>query len=650
MSKNSATNNAKKNRRGLKSPRTIGAIVVAASIVLIAVWLKVVRGGEDPMSSLATFVAKRGPLTISVLESGTIKSREQIIIKNECEGRSQIIRLVPEGTRVKKGDLLFELDASQTEDERIDQEIDVQNTYAAFIDANETLAVVKNQVESDLELAKLTLEFAKQDLEQYIDGLYPNDVNAAEGRIIMAEEELMHAQQTLEWSERLYEEKYIPETDLLRDKLTKSRSNLDLKLRRSDLELLQKFTYQRNIAQLESDVHQAEMALYRAQRKARADVVQAEAGLKAKTLEYARQEDKLKKLEDQLTKAKVYAPADGLVIYATSAQRGGPFRGRREPLEEGTEVHEREEIIYLPTADSAMAEVSVHESSLEKVRLGLPAIITVDALQGKKFLGHVARIAPLPDARSMWMNPDLKVYDTDIYLEDNDSALRTGMSCKAEIIIEQYEDAVYIPIQAVMRVRGKPTVHIVKEKAIEPREVEIGLDNNRMVRIISGLQEGEVVLLTPPLKSGTIESESEDIITEIPDSMVASDSVEERVSQRLEEINGADLDMRDIPTGGFTNEQLQRAGRPEGPGREGRGARQGQRSREGFPELSDEQRERMRQRFQNMSPEERQRLQNMSPEERRRMRQQLQSTAPEGRERSRQQDLSDDGQDSERNR
>lgn len=642
-------NNAKNGRRGLKSPRTIGAIVVAASIVLIVVWLKVVRGGEDPMSNLATFVAKKGPLTISVLESGTIKSREQIIIKNECEGRSQIITLVPEGTRVKKGDLLFELDASETEDEKIEQEIRVQNIEAAYINATENLAVVKNQAESDIDKAELTLEFAKQDLEQYNDGLYPNEVTAAEGRITLAEEELKRAQQTLEWSQRLYEEKYIPETELLADQLSKSRRVLDLTLSQNDLELLEEFTRKRNIAQLESDVHQAEMALERTNRKARADVIQAEAELKAKNLEFQRQKGQLEELVDQLSKAKIYAPADGLAIYATSAQRGGPFRGRREPLEEGAEVHEREEIIYLPTADSAMAEVSVHESSLEKVRLGLPAIITVDALQGKKFLGRMGRIAPLPDARSMFMNPDLKVYDTDIYLEDNDSALRTGMSCMAEIIIEQYEDAVYIPVQAVMRVRGKPTIHIVNEKAIEPREVEIGLDNNRMIRIISGLQEGEVVLMTPPLKSGTIESESEDIITEIPDSALASDSVEKRVSQRLEEING-DVNTRNIPTGDLADERPQRAGRSEGPGREGRGARQGQRNREGSPELSSEQRERMQQRLQNMSPEERQRLQNMSPEERQRMRQQLQSTAPAGRARSGQQDLSDDSQDSEGNR
>ena len=631
-------NNAKNNRRGLKSPRTIGAIVVAASIVLIVVWLKVVRGGEDPMSNLATFVVKRGPLTISVIESGTIKSREQIIIKNEVEGRTSIISLVPEGTRVKKGDLLVELDASKLEDTKIDEEIRVQNAEAAFINAQETLAVVQNQTISDVNLAELALEFSIQDLEQYLVGEYPIAQTAAENNITLSQEELTRAKQTLEWSERLYEEKYLPETELLADKLAVTRSTNKLDLNENNLKLLQNFTYKRNIAQLESDVHQAKMALERTKRKARADVVQAEANLKAKELEFQRQKDKLQKLVDQLAKAKIYAPADGLAIYATSARRGGPFRGRREPLEEGSEVHEREEIIYLPIADSAMAEVSVHESSLEKVRVGLPAIITVDALQGKKFLGRLARIAPLPDARSMFMNPDLKVYDTDIYLEDNDSALRTGMSCMAEIITEQYEDTVYIPVQAVIRVRGEPTVHIVSEKAIEPRKVEIGMDNNRMVRIISGLQEGEVVLLTPPLKSGTIESELEDIITEIPDSALASDSVEQRVSQRLEEINGTDVNTRNIPSGDLADERPQRASRPEGPGREGRGARQGQRNREGSAELSSEQRERMRQRLQNMSPEERQRLQNMSPEERQRMRQQLQSTAPAGRARSGQQD------------
>ena len=112
-----------------------------------------------------------------------------------------------------------------------------------------------------------------------------------------------------------------------------------------------------------------------------------------------------------------------------------------------------------------MAEVDVHEASLDKVRAGLPAIVTVDALPGKKFIGTVARIAPLPNAQSMWMNPDLKVYTTNINLETIDPDLRSGMSCKAEIIVEQYQDVVYIPVQAVLRVDGQPTVYVVKEGA-----------------------------------------------------------------------------------------------------------------------------------------------------------------------------------------
>ena len=87
----------------------------------------------------------------------------------------------------------------------------------------------------------------------------------------------------------------------------------------------------------------------------------------------------------------------------------------------------------------------------------LPAIVTVDALPGKKFIGTVARIAPLPNAQSMWMNPDLKIYTTNINLETDDQGLRSGMSCKAEIIVEQYQDVVYIPVQT--RPAGRRTAH-----------------------------------------------------------------------------------------------------------------------------------------------------------------------------------------------
>jgi HlyD family secretion protein len=112
----------------------------------------------------------------------------------------------------------------------------------------------------------------------------------------------------------------------------------------------------------------------------------------------------------------------------------------------------------------------------------------------------------------MFMNPDLKVFNSDIYLESNGVELRTGMSCKAEIIIDEYEDVVHVPVESVIQVGGKSTVYVVKGKSYGSREVEIGLDDNRRVHIKKGLDEGERVLLAPPLAAGEIET----VATKIP--------------------------------------------------------------------------------------------------------------------------------------
>jgi HlyD family secretion protein len=610
------TNNKTANERnGIKSFWTVGAVVAVATIVVVFIWLKVVRGGEDPTSDMATFVTKRGPLTISVLESGTIQPQEQITLRDEVEGRTTIVRLVPDGSLVKKGDLLVELDASTLKDKIIDQDILVQKARAAFVDANENLAIIKNQAKSDIDVATLNLKFARQDLQQYVDGLYPKDVNEQTAKIRLAEENLKRAEDVNDWSKRLYEEKYLSETEYLADRLSVQRSKLDRDVAKSDLDLLENFTYQRQIEQLTSDVNQAEMALERQERKGAANVVQADADLNAKELEYNRQKEKMKKIEDQLEKTKIYAPQDGMVVYATSGGgRRGPF-DRRDPMDIGVEVAERQDLINLPTANSMKASVDVHETSLEKVRIGLPAVITVDALAGKKFLGRIQRIAPLPDARMQWANPDLKIYPTDIYLEDSDTSLRTGMSCKAEIIIAQYEDAVYIPVQAVLRIAGQPTVYVVNnDGSYTERKVEIGLDDNNMIRIVSGLEEGEVVLMTPPLRAATIESGAKISGVEIPS---GAGELQDRVSQKLEEVNG-------------NTARPQQQSQGQGQSAEAGGDRSG--SPGGFEMPSQEQMDQMRNRLENMTDEERQkareemrqRFENMSEEERQAMRQRFQ--------------------------
>jgi len=609
--------------------------LVAGFVVFTALRLTTSKENLGPGSDHPTFTVMRGPLRISVIESGTITAREQVVIKNEVEGRTSIIYLIPEGTRVKKGQLLVELDASKLLDERVDQQIRVKNTEAAFVGAREELEVVKNQAEADVDKARLVYDFAVEDLKKYLEGEYPNQLKEAESKLTLAKEEVARSQEKVEWSRRLFQEKYISNTELTADELTLKKNILNLELAENDLDLLKQYTHKRRLAQLESDVKQAKMALDRTIRKAKADVVQAESNLEAKKAEFEQQQDKLKKIEIQIEKTKIYAPNEGLVVHATSASSGGPPRRRMvQPLEEGQEVRERQELIHLPTTSSAKVEVAIHETNLDKVRVGLPVKVTVDAIPNETFWGTVATIAPLPDAGSAWLNPDLKVYNSDIYLENNSDNLRTGMSCKAEIIIEQHQEATYVPVQAVLRVGGRPTVYVLKGNTLEPRAVEIGLDNNRMVRIIGGLEPGEVVSLTPPLAAATVEpAEYSDVIkTETIPPATGTKPALETIGRNAspEEQPGGSLPSGNLLDRNGAGQDEEGAGRQrprldqrpgdlagEGP-QPSSGPAQGN---QGTRNLTPEQRERMQQFLQSLSPEERERFRNMSPEERRRLRQ-----------------------------
>jgi HlyD family secretion protein len=504
--KTNDTNKVESRTPGKKPYRLVAAAAMVVAVGLLVIWFTVVRGGEAPANTIETAVAKRGPLTISVLETGTLMAKDPEIIRNTLEGRATIISIIPEGTRVKKGDLLVELDVSTLRDNRIDQVILVKNAEAAYINAKETLDITRSQAQSNVELAQLKHEFAKQDLDKYtgLNGEYSNLVASADGKIALNAEELKKAQDYYDWSKKLYDERYLSETQRQADELAMKRAALNLQVASNDANLLKQYTKRRQTAQLTSDVNQAAAALDRAKAKARANMAQADAELAAKEQEYQRQQDKLAKIDDQIKKADVYAPTEGMVVYATS-NAGGRGHDDRQPLADGVQVWERQELIYLPKSTSIVAEVDVHEASLQKVRPGLPAIVTVDALPDKKFMGTVTRIAPLPDPQSMRMNPDLKVYKADIALEVDDPQLRSGMNCKAQIIVEQYADAVYVPVQSVLRVDGQPAVFVLDDTGeIEQRRVEIGFDDNNVIRVARGLEEGEEVLLTPPLNAGAV--------------------------------------------------------------------------------------------------------------------------------------------------
>ena len=74
-------------------------------------WIQGLWAEDTELDDSKWHEVKRGPLTISLRRSGTIHHRDKVIIKSKLEGYSTVIWLIDEGSQVKAGDLLLEMES-----------------------------------------------------------------------------------------------------------------------------------------------------------------------------------------------------------------------------------------------------------------------------------------------------------------------------------------------------------------------------------------------------------------------------------------------------------------------------------------------------------------------------------------------------------
>ncbi len=450
---------------------------------------------SGPASGIEGAPVRRGPLRISVIERANLKADKSINLKCELEGRSTILWLIEEGAMVAEGELVCQLDTSTQVQRRVEQEIAVQNAEASFVTAKQNLAIQESQNESDVKRAEQELLFAEKDRVKYVEGEYPQSLQAADEEILLAEEDATRKESELEWSRRLAEKGFLTRTQLDADEFAYNSARVKLEQARRAKTLLIEHDHPRKLLELEAAAAEAGRELERVKLQAMARVTDFQSDVRASEAKLNLERDELAKLVSQIEKAEMRAPVAGMVVYAKES--GGRWGGG-EPIQEGTEVRERQDIITIPSSQGMVAEMSLHESVLEKVTEGMPCILTVDALGTQPFTGRVRFKSTLPDQNSWWANPDLRVYRTEVEVAETDPGLKTGMSCQVEVVVADLEDVLHVPVQSIFLDAGKPVAFVARDGEAELRPIEVGLDNGKWVEVRSGLAEGEVVLLAQP--------------------------------------------------------------------------------------------------------------------------------------------------------
>jgi membrane fusion protein (multidrug efflux system) len=145
-------------------------------------------------------------------------------------------------------------------------------------------------------------------------------------------------------------------------------------------------------------------------------------------------------------------------------------------------------LFVIEDLDTLIVRVNVPERELSKLSVGQMAELDFDAVPGRRFAGKISLISP-------YINAQTATFEVRIRLTDDDALLRPGMFARVAIVYERKLDALQIPRTALLDGDGPPKVFVVQEGKAMERAVQLGLSNGAMVEVVSGLKDGEQVVV-----------------------------------------------------------------------------------------------------------------------------------------------------------
>ncbi len=410
------------------------------------------------------------------------------------------------------------------------------------------------QVDKDLEADEAELE---KGLKTDASGQQQNTVSEFlqarsdnRGKVNDARSTREQAQDRAAWSQRMFKKGYTSRSQADADQLRLDSSENNFRKAQLELQVLEKYTLEKTVTELWSKFKEAERSLEREEIEAKSKEAQARIDRNNKQVLFRQVEDKKLEIEDEIRKCTILSPQKGLVVYHMTEQSSRGFGSQQSIIAQGEPVREGQKMMRIPNLNKMLVNTRVHEAMVARIRgevtrptyftdafraglvigthslemltrfeamdnlkdkfkdrdyrivfPGQVARIRVDAAPGKIFEGHVKSVAAVA-SMAEFFSSDVKVYTTMVSIDTEVENLKPGMSAEVSILAdESSEPVLVIPIQSVVGSisMGSKRKCFVLDSDGHPkeREIVVGMSNDKVVEVRTGLEEGEKVVLSP---------------------------------------------------------------------------------------------------------------------------------------------------------
>jgi len=414
------------------------AVAAAVLLLILIVWVFGARA-----ESVRTVRPVRQEVVELVIASGSLRAEVQSGIGTTVAGIVESVR-VREGDRVTVGQVVITLD-------RGDAEQEVERARSA-------VETARRQLEQARRVNSAQLAQARQRLAQIQTGR-PEEIRRAQATLQQARANLAQAETDLRRTRQLVDRGAIARAELDQAQTRVDVARADVRAAEEALSIARNPGSREEIAAARAEVQAAQATLEESVRVAQSQINEAQAGLR--------------RVEIELAKRVIRSPVSGLVVTRN--------------VEPGQSVNPGQTLMTVADMSTSRVIVETDETNLPRLAVGQPAVLIPPAFPTRSFRGVVSRIGPEVDEERGVVNVEIRPTVVPDYA-------RPDMTVDANIEVARIEDALTVPVSALVTEGGDTFVLVAENDRAVAREVRVLARGEQYVAVEGIPADSEVIV------------------------------------------------------------------------------------------------------------------------------------------------------------
>ena len=439
-----------------------------------------------------TISVHRGSLEADVEAQGYFEPVEAFDVRvrpKAYAGELAIKSIAPNGSSVKKGDVLLEIDPATIDKQLAASENDVEAAHAAFTRAETDVKIEQQQEQLALKMQTEATQRAEDEVKwfQNVDG--PDILLEADQGLKNVKANVDDQEDELNELKKMYKSDDLT-TDTADIVVKRSVRNLEnlriaLKIETEHTDKVKSVVYPARKLQVLESAKQAEQQLDALKSAQAQSKVLHVTGIVTATANTKAADEHLADLKADKEKLTIVAPSDGVVLYGQFT--GGAFQNSDErSFRPGEKIAAQQAVMTFYVPGKLRLHVDLPEAKFFAMHPGYSATITPVAFDQEKIEGTVDNAAAIDV--STQQGP---LYNLSISCRDVDQKLVPGMRANVKVRPSDSQIAILVPNSAI----AEGHVWVKTEDGIERRDVVVGKSDAKQTQIQKGLNEGDEILV-----------------------------------------------------------------------------------------------------------------------------------------------------------